>query len=415
MTRGDRPAVVVTAVSATTALAADAEETWEALRNGKSGITTISDELKQYLGDLELPVRIGGRILENFDAQLNRVEIRRLSYMQKMALLLNRRLWEAAGTPEVDTRRLLVSVSHAYGSTLDLWTGYEEFKARGLRAISPLAVQMHMPNAPAAVVGLDRQAKAGVISPTSGDASGASAIAEAWRLITLGEADVAICGGVESRIEPLPIVAFDNMGLLSHRSADPAGACRPFDRDRDGMVFGEAGALLLLETEEHAAARGATILGRLLGVGTTADTFDAVEPDPSGELAAAAITRALQQAGLGADDVDAVTAHAAGTRTGDLAEARAIRTALGGHRPAVTAPKGALGHSMGASGAVGAVITVQSLRDGVVAPTLNFENADPDIDLDVVAGSGRSGDYRYAVSDTLGFGGHNVALVFGRP
>lgn len=415
MTRAERPAVVVTAVSATTALAADAEETWEALRNGKSGITSIKEELTTpFLEGLELPVTIGGRLLEDFDSQLNRVEIRRLSYMQKMALLLNRRLWAAAGSPEVDTRRLLVSVSHAYGSTLDLWTGYEEFKARGLRAISPLAVQMHMPNAPAAAVGLDRQAKAGVIAPTSGDASGASAIAEAWRLIALGEADVAICGGVESRIEPLPIVAFDNMGLMSHRNTDPAAACRPFDRDRDGMVFGEAGALLLLETEEHAAARGATILGRLLGVGTTSDTVDMIEPDPSGELAAAAFSRALQLAGLAAADVDVVTAHAAGTRAGDLAEARAIHTALGGHRPAVTAPKGALGHSMGASGAVGAVITVQSLRDGVVAPTLNHENADPDVDLDVVAGAERSGDYHYAVSNTLGFGGHNVSLVFAK-
>lgn len=411
MTRGDLPAVVVTAVAATTALAADAEQTWEALLNGTSGITSIEERGAGF----ELPVTIGGRILEDFDTQLNRVEIRRLSYMQKMALLLNRRLWDAAGTPEVDARRLLVSVSHAYGSTLDLWTGYEEFKSRGLRAISPLAVQMHMPNAPAAAVGLDRQAKAGVIAPTSGDASGASAIAEAWRLITLGEADVAICGGVESKIEPLPIVAFDNQGLLSHHNDDPAGACRPFDKNRDGMVFGEAGALLLLETEEHATARGATILGRLLGVGTTADTFDLIDPDPTGEEAAAALSRALRLAGLQAGDVDVVTAHAAGTRAGDLAEARALHTALGGHRPAVTAPKAALGHSMGASGAVGAVVTVQTLRDGVVPPTLNYETPDPDIDLDVVAGAKRSGDYRHAVSNTLGFGGHNVSLVFGKP
>ncbi|MEW5809279.1 MAG: KasA/KasB family beta-ketoacyl-ACP synthase [Actinomycetota bacterium] len=406
----DRPAVVVTALAATTALAADAEETWAALLNGKSGIGPLTDRL---LDEFPMPVTIGGTLCEEFDSQLNRVEIRRLSYTQKMALLLNRRLWEAAGAPEVDTRRLLVSVSHAYGSTMDLWTGYEEFKSRGLRAISPLAVQMHMPNAPAAAVGLDRQAKAGVIAPTSGDASGSAAIAEAWRLITLGEADVAICGGVESRIEPLPIAAFDNMGLLSHRNDDPAGACRPFDKNRDGMVFGEGGALLLLETEEHARARGATILGRLLGVGTTSDTFDLIEPDPDGELAAAALSRALQLAGLDAGDVDAVIAHAAGTRAGDLAEARALRAVLGSHQPAVTAPKAALGHSMGASGAIAAALTMQSLRDGVLAPTLNYDTPDPEIDLDVVAGDRRSGGYRYAVSNTLGFGGHNVSLVFG--
>lgn len=407
----DRPAVVVTALSATTALAADVEESWAALLNGKSGIGSITDRL---LDEFPLPVTIGGLIREELDPQLSRVEVRRLSYTQKMALLLSRRLWEAAGAPEFDTRRLLVSVSHAYGSTMDLWTGYEEFKSRGLRAISPLAVQMHMPNAPAAAVGLDRHAKAGVIAPTSGDASGAAAIAEAWRLITLGEADVAICGGVEQRIEPLPIAAFDNMGLLSRRNDDPVGACRPFDKNRDGMVFGEGGALLLLETEEHARARGATILGRLLGVGTTSDTVDLIEPDPDGAMAAAALSRALELAGVDPGDVDAVMAHAAGTRVGDLAEARALETVLGTHRPAVTAPKAALGHSMGASGAIAAALTVQSLRDGVLAPTLNYDTPDPDIELDVVTGERRSGDYRHAVSNTLGFGGHNVALVFGR-
>jgi 3-oxoacyl-[acyl-carrier-protein] synthase II/beta-ketoacyl ACP synthase len=273
---------------------------------------------------------------------------------------------------------------------------------------------MHMPNAPAAAVGLDRKAKAGVIAPTTADASGASAIAEAFRLLTLGEADVAICGGVESRIEPLPIVAFNNMGMLSTNDGDPAGACRPFDRDRDGMVFGEAGALLLLESEEHAKARGATILARLLGVGTTADTYDPIEPDPSGEMEAAAISRAVQLAGLVPADIDHINAHGTATRSGDLAEACGIRKVFGGHRPAVTAAKAALGHSMGAAGAVEAVLTVQALRDGVIPPTLNLANLDPDIDLDVVAGEPRRGDFRYAVSNTFGFGGHNVALVVGK-
>jgi 3-oxoacyl-[acyl-carrier-protein] synthase II/beta-ketoacyl ACP synthase len=402
---------VVTAVASTTALATSAEETWSALLDGKSGIEALGD----YLGDTyDLPAHIGGRVREDFDTQLSRVEVRRLSFMQKMALVLSRRLWDAAGDPEVDTSRLLVSVSHAYGSTIDLYNGYEEFKSRGLRAVSPLAVQMHMPNAPAAAVGLDRKAKAGVIAPTTADASGASAIAEAFRLLTLGEADVAICGGVESRIEPLPIVAFNNMGMLSTNDGDPAGACRPFDRDRDGMVFGEAGALLLLESEEHAKARGATILARLLGVGTTADTYDPIEPDPSGEMEAAAISRAVQLAGLVPADIDHINAHGTATRSGDLAEACGIRKVFGGHRPAVTAAKAALGHSMGAAGAVEAVLTVQALRDGVIPPTLNLANLDPDIDLDVVAGEPRRGDFRYAVSNTFGFGGHNVALVVGK-
>lgn len=408
---GARPAVVVTAVASTTSLATDAENTWSALLAGKSGIGHIGEYLP---GDVELPVRIGGRVTEDFDAELTKVENRRNSYLQKMSLVLNRRLWESAGNPEVDTRRLLVSISHAYGSTRDLWTAYEDFKSRGMRAVSPLAVQMHMPNAPAAAVGLDRQAKAGVISPTTGDASGASAVAEAWRLITLGEADIAICGGVESKIEPVPIVAFNNMGALSTNNDDPEGACRPFDKDRDGMVFGEAGALLLIESEEHALARGAKPLARLLGAGTTADAHDLLEPDSSGELAAAAIRRALELADVAPDDIDHVNAHAAGTKVGDLTEAHALNQIFGGHRPAVTAPKAALGHSMGAAGAVEAILTAQALRDGVVPPTRNLVTLDPEIDLDVVTREPRPGDYRYALSNTLGFGGHNVALVLGR-
>lgn len=402
--------MVVTAVASTTALAPDAEATWAQLLAGHSGIRTID---ASFVAEFDLPVRIGGTLTEEFDPQLNRVEIRRLSYMQKMALVLNRRLWEQAGSPDVDTRRLLVSVSHAFGSTRDLVTAYDDFRSRGMRAVSPLAVQMHMPNAPAAAVGLDRQAKAGVIAPMAADASGAAAVAEAWRLITLGEADIAICGGVESRIEAVPIAAFHNQGLLAHDNDHPAAACKPFDRARDGMVFGEAGALLLLESEEHARARNAPVLARMLGVGVTADAHHSIEPDPDGELAAAALARALHLGGVQADEVDHVNAHAAGTRDGDLSEARALRKVFGGHHPAVWAPKAALGHSMGASGAVEAVLTVQALRDAVVPPTLNLETVDAEIDLDIVAGAPRQGPLRCAVNGTFGFGGHNVALLFG--
>jgi beta-ketoacyl ACP synthase len=407
-----RPGVVVTAVASTTALSADAEQTWSALQEGKSGIGSIAGELGD---DFDVPVTIGGPLTEQFDPQLSRVEIRRLSYMQKMGLILNRRLWEAAGDPEVDPRRLLVSVSHAYGSTKELWNQYKAFTARGMRAVSPLAVQMFMPNAPAAAIGLDRGAKAGVIASTTADASGASSIAEAWRLITLGEADVAICGAVESQIEPLPIVAFSNMGVLAPHNDDPAGACKPFDRDRDGMVFGEAGALLLIEREDHAAARGATVLARLLGVGTTADSYDLTAPDPHGVEAASAVRRAIQLAGLSPADVDHVNAHGTGIVVNDLAEARALHSVFGDHRPAVTSVKAALGHTMGAAGAVEAVVTAQTLRDGVIPPTLNHRTADPEIDLDIVAGEARRGPVRYAVSNTFGFGGQNVALLFGAP
>jgi 3-oxoacyl-[acyl-carrier-protein] synthase II/beta-ketoacyl ACP synthase len=404
------PDVVVTAVASTTSLGPDAEKTWRALLDGQSGIRELD---KAFVGEFDSPVRIGGPLQENFDEHLSRVELRRLAYMQKMSLVLGRRLWEHAGTPDVDTRRLMIAMGLALGSTEEIPSQYDSWKEKGLRAVSPLAVQMYMPNSPAAALGLDRQAKAGIMSPIMGDASGAAAIAEAWRQIVLGEADIAICGGVETHIEAVPVASFWQAGLLSANNDDPQAACRPFDKDRDGMVLGEGGALLLIETEEHAKARGASILARVMGAAMTSDGYDVVEPNPSGQDASHAIARAIDLAGLTPTDIDHVNAHASGTKHGDLAEANAIALAFGNHKPAVFAPKAALGHSLGAAGAVEAVLTVQALRDGVVPATLNLTNLDPEIDLDVVSGIPRNGNYRYAVTNSFGIGGHNVAVVFG--
>lgn len=402
--------VVVTAAAASTALAPDAEETWQQLLEGGSGIRPLE---KWFVDQFESPVRIGGTVRENFDDYLNRVELRRLSYLGKMSTVLGRRLWDAAGAPEVDPSRLLVSVGLALGNTEEIAERATDWHQRGLRAMSPLAVQMFMPNAPAAAIGLERQAKAGVIAPVMADASGAAAIAQAWRHIVLGEADIAICGSVETWVEAVPVAAFHELGMMSTNNDDPPGACRPFDRHRDGMVLGEGGAMLLIETEEHAKARGAPILARLLGASTSSDAYDDVRPDPSGEPAGDAITHAVHLAGLQPTDIDHVNAHATGTTFGDLAEARAIRRALPGHTPAVYAPKAALGHSLGAAGAIEAMLTVQALRDGVVPATRNVKDLDPEIDLDVVVDRPRHGDYRYAISNSFGMGGHNVVLVFG--
>jgi beta-ketoacyl ACP synthase len=274
---------------------------------------------------------------------------------------------------------------------------------------------MYMPNGAAAAVGLQRHAKAGVITPVSACASGSEGIAQAWRQIVYGDADIAICGGVETKIEAVPIAAFAAMRIvLSKNNDDPAGACRPFDKDRDGFVFGEAGALMVIETEEHAKARGATPLARLMGAAITSDGFHMVAPDPRGERAGYAMTRAIQLADLTPDDIDYVNAHATGTQIGDVAEAKAINNALGSNHPAVYAPKSALGHSVGAVGAVEAILTVQALRDQIIPPTLNLVNLDPAVDLDVAADQPRPGDYEYAISNSFGFGGHNVALAFGR-
>ncbi|MDA3658714.1 KasA/KasB family beta-ketoacyl-ACP synthase [Mycobacterium xenopi] len=405
------PDVVVTGIAMSTALATDADSTWKKLLDGQSGIRKIDDP---FIEQFKLPVRIGGHLLEDFDQELTRVELRRMLFLQKISVVLGRRVWANAGSPEVDTNRLMVSIGTGMGSTEEMVFGYDDIRARGLKAVNPVGVLMCMPNSGSAWVGLERGAKAGVITPVSADASGAEAIALAWRNLVLGEADIAICGGIETRIEAIPIAAFASMGLLSTNNDDPAGACRPFDKDRDGFVFGEAGAMLVIETDAHAKARGATILGRLMGAGITSDGYHVVAPDPRGEQAGYAITRAIELAGLTATDIDHVNAHATGTVVGDLAESKAINNALGSHRPAVYAPKAALGQSIGAVGAVEAILTVLALRDGIIPPTLNLRNLDPEIDLDVVAGEPRVGDYQYAISNSFGFGGLNVALVFGK-
>jgi beta-ketoacyl ACP synthase len=406
------PNVVVTGVAMTTALATDAETTWKLLLDSQSGIRTLDDP---FVEEFDLPVRIGGHLLEQFDQQLTRVELRRTGYLQRMSTVLSRRLWENAGNPELDTNRLAVSIGTGLGSAEELVFSYDDMRARGMKAVSPLAVQKYMPNGAAAAVGLERHAKAGVMTPISACASGSEGIARAWQQIVLGEADSAICGGVETRIEAVPIAGFAQMRIvMSTNNDDPAGACRPFDKDRDGFVFGEAGALMLIETEESAKARGANILARIMGASITSDGFHMVAPDPNGLRAGHAITRSIQLAGLSPNDIGHINAHATGTQVGDLAEGKAINNALGGHKPAVYAPKSALGHSVGAVGAVESILTVLALRDQVIPPTLNLENLDPEIDLDVVAGKPRTGDFQYAINNSFGFGGHNVAITFGR-
>jgi beta-ketoacyl ACP synthase len=410
--RRELPDVVITGVALTSALSTDAEETWTALVEGRSGIRKLTDP---FVEELDLPARIGGQIREDFDGELSRVELRRLSYLQKMALVLSRRVWKHAGAPDMDPTRLAVSVGTGFGNGEEVILAYVAMRERGLKAVSPLAVQMFMPNGPAASIGLDLAVRGGVSAPMLGDASGAAAIAQGWQQIVFGDADVVICGGVEFPIQGVPVAAYSQIdGVMSTDNDDPEGACRPFDKNRTGMVFGEGGALLVMETEAHAKARGATILARVLGGSITSDGYDIMASDPAAEQETHAVTRAMELAGLAPGDVDHVNAHAAGTRDGDLVEAAALEKAFGSHRPAVYAPKAALGNTFGSAGAVEAVLTVLALRDGVVPPTLNLTELDERIDLDVVTGAARKADYRYALSDTFAFGGHNVVLAFGK-
>ncbi|MEZ0363448.1 3-oxoacyl-ACP synthase KasA [Mycobacterium sp. pUA109] len=407
---GGYPSVVVTAVEATTSIAADIDGTWKGLLAGESGIHVLKGEFTEKW---DLAVKIGGQLKDPVDEHMGRLDLRRMSYVQRMSKLLSGRLWENAGTPEVDPDRFGVVIGTGLGGGEKIVETYDLMNEGGPRKVSPLAVQMIMPNGAAAVAGLQLGARAGVITPVSACSSGSEAIAHAWRQIVMGDADIVVCGGVEGGIEALPIAAFSMMRAMSTRNDEPEKASRPFDKNRDGFVFGEAGALMIIETEEHAKARGATPLARLMGAGITSDAYHMVAPAPDGLRAGRAMTRALELAGLSAKDVDHVNAHGTATPIGDTAEANAIRVA-GCENAAVYAPKSALGHSIGAVGALESVLTVLSLRDGVIPPTLNYETPDPEINLDVVAGEPRYGDYQYAINNSFGFGGHNVALAFGR-
>lgn len=407
---GGYPNVVVTAVTATTSIAPDIEGTWKGLLAGESGIHVLTDD---FVTKWDLQVRIGGKLKESIDDQMTRIDIRRMSYVQRMAKLLGGRVWDAAGNPEVDPDRFSVVVGTGLGGGEKIVETYDAMNEGGPRKVSPLAVQMIMPNGAAAVIGLQLGARAGVITPVSACSSGSEAIAHGWRQIVMGDADIAVVGGVEGGIEALPIAAFSMMRAMSTRNDDPEGASRPFDKNRDGFVFGEAGALMVIETEEHAKARGAKPLARLLGAGITSDAFHMVAPNSDGLRAGHAMKRAMETAGLSPADIDHVNAHATATPIGDTAEANAIRVA-GVEHAAVYAPKSALGHSIGAVGALESALTVLALRDGVIPPTLNYETPDPEIELDIVAGEPRYGDYQYAINNSFGFGGHNVALAFGR-
>ena len=407
---GGFPNVVVTAVTATTAISPDIETTWKGLLAGESGIHTLEDD---FVTKFDLPVRIGGHLKEGIDIHMTRLDLRRMSYVQRMAKLLGGWAWDAAGAPEVDQERFAVVIGTGLGGGEKIVETYDLMNEGGTRKVSPLAVQMIMPNGAAAVVGLQLGARAGVMTPVSACSSGSEAIAHAWRQIVMGDADIAVCGGVEGAIEAYPIAAFSMMRAMSTNNENPENASRPFDKNRDGFVFGEAGALMVIETEEHAKARGAKPLARLMGAGITSDAYHMVAPAPDGERAGYAMKRSMETAGLSPKDIDHINAHATATPIGDTAEANAIRVAGVEHAP-VYAPKSALGHSIGAVGALESVLTVLTLRDGVIPPTLNYETPDPEIDLDVVAGEPRYGDYKYAINNSFGFGGHNVALAFGK-
>lgn len=410
MTLAPQRRVVVTGIGATTPLGGDLPTTWDALLAGRSGIGRLEEDWAA-----DLPVRIAGRAAVDPLEQLDRVEARTLDRSQQFALVAAREAWRDAGLADgaVDPERLAVAMASGIGGVLTLLGQYDVLRERGSRRVSPHLVPMLMPNGPAAAVGLDLVARAGVHAPVSACASGSEAIALGLDLLRAGRADVVVVGGAEAAISALPIAGFAAMRALSTRD-EPEAASRPYDKGRDGFVLAEGAASLVLETAEHAAARGARVYAELAGAGITADAHHVAAPEPTGAGAARAMGLAMRDADVAAADVVHVNAHATSTPLGDIAEAQAIRTALADSTDdvTITATKSCTGHLLGAAGALEAAVTVLSLHHQVVPPTRNLDDPDDDIALDVVRMTPRALSPGVALSNSFGFGGHNVTLAF---
>lgn len=403
--------VVVTGLGATTPLGGDVLSTWSALLAGKSGVRTLTEEWTSLL-----PVSFAARVAIEPSEQMERVEIRRLDRSEQFALIASREAWKDAGSPDVDKERLGVVIASGIGGVITMLEQYDILTSKGARLVSPHTVPMLMPNGPAANVGLEFQAKAGVHTPVSACASGAEAVGYALEMIRSNRADIIVSGGVEAAVHQLPMAGFAAMKALSTRNDDPARASRPYDVDRDGFVLGEGGGVLVLEEYEHAKARGAKIYCEIAGQGLTSDGYHIAAPDPDGAGVQRAIKFALRDSNLSTKDIFHLNAHATSTPAGDVAEANALRAALGSEADhvAVSATKSMTGHLLGGAGAIESVFLVKAIQDRMAPPTINIDNLDPSVTIDVVRDKPRAlpaGDIA-ALNDSFGFGGHNVVLVF---
>ncbi|MQA85601.1 MAG: beta-ketoacyl-ACP synthase II [Streptosporangiales bacterium] len=407
----DRVRVVVTALGATTPVGGDVASTWSALLAGRSGVRRLTDDWVDAL-----PVHIAAPVAVEPSEVMERVEARRLDRCEQFALIAAREAWRAAGAPDVPGERLGVAVATGIGGVLTLLNAYDTFKEKGWRRVSPHTIPALMPNGPAGWVGLEFGARAGVHAAVSACASGAEAIGVGLEMIRSGRADVVIAGGTEAAIHPLNMSAFATMMALSRRNDEPERASRPFDKGRDGFVLGEGAGIVVLESAEHARARGASVYAEVAGVGYSADAHHIAQPDPSGAGQEAAMRRALADAGADPAEVAHVNAHATSTPQGDVVEAIAVRNVLNGDTVTVSSTKSMTGHLLGGAGAVESIAVILALHDGKAPPTINVENPDDEIEVDIVRDEPRrlpDGDI-CALNNSFGFGGHNVSLLFRR-
>ena len=404
--------IVVTGLGATSPLGGNVADTWRALLAGESGVRPLEQD---WVEKYQLPITFAAQAKVPASEVLTRVETKRLDPGSQFALIAAREAWADAGSPDIDPERIAVDYATGIGGIWTLVDAWDVLREKGPRRVLPMTVPMLMPNAPAAAISMALSARGGARTVVSACASSTESIANGYAHLQAGLADIVIAGGTEAAIHPLPIASFAAMQALSKRNDDPTRASRPYDVDRDGFVLGEGAGAIVLETEEHALARGARIYAELAGGSVTSDSFHITAPDPEGSAAARAMLAALEQAGAGIADVSHINAHATSTPVGDIAEYKAMLRVFGEHLPSipVSATKGATGHLLGGTGALEAIFTILALHHRMAPPTINLDNQDPAIPLNVVTSPRPLGDGDLvAISNSFGFGGHNAVAAF---
>ncbi|MFJ3392497.1 MULTISPECIES: beta-ketoacyl-[acyl-carrier-protein] synthase family protein [Leifsonia] len=404
--------IVVTGVGATSPLGGTAPESWQGLLAGESGARTLEHE---WVEKYELPVTFAAEAKVRPDTVLERPVAKRLDPSSQLALVSAMEAWADAGSPEVVPERLGVDYATGIGGVWTLLDAWDTLRERGPRRVLPMTVPMLMPNAASAAISMHFEARAFARTVASACASSTESLVNAYEHLQAGLADIVIAGGSESAIHPITIASFSSMQALSRRNDSPATASRPYSVDRDGFVMGEGAGALVLETEEHALARGARIYAEVVGGGVTADSYHITANDPEGRGASRAVRLALEQAGASPDEVTHINAHATSTPVGDPAEYVALREVFGDrvHSIPVSATKASTGHLLGGTGALEAVFTIFAMRDRVAPPTINLTEQDPAIPLKVSGSAQPLGDGpQLAISNSFGFGGHNAVVAF---
>ncbi|WP_104134740.1 beta-ketoacyl synthase [Cryobacterium sp. Y62] len=404
--------IVITGIGATTPLGGTAVDTWTALLAGESGTTTLE---QAWVAETAIPVTFAAQARVKTADVLQRFEVKRLDPSSQFALIAGREAWADAGAPEVEPERLAVDWATGIGGVWTLLDAWDTLRERGPRRVLPMTVPMLMPNGPGSTIGMDLHARAGITTVVSACASSTEALVNAYNRLQAGLADIVIAGGSEAAIHPLPIASFAAMHALSTRNEDPATASRPYDVTRDGFVLGEGAAALVIETEEHAKARGAHIYAELVGGVVNSDAYHVTAPDPEGAAAARAMVSTVQNTGATLADVSHINVHATSTPVGDIAEYNALKRVFGDLLDGipVSATKASTGHLLGGAGALEAFFTVKALAERTAPPTINLTTQDPEIPLDVVTTPRAlpAGDL-LALSNSFGFGGHNAVVAF---